>query len=43
MVIDGSKHSRSATSHIALNSVDNALRDEKTCRVRQHIGRVCDH
>lgn len=38
--IDGASSTQSPHSHIALNSVENPLRDERVARMREHVGKV---
>ena len=38
--IDGSYYHADSAAHVALNAVDNPLRDDRVRKIREHIGKV---
>lgn len=38
--IDGDKECRDSSNHFAINEIENPLRDDRTVKMRDHIGKV---
>ena len=40
--IDGAHYTSDISTHIAINSIDNPFRDERTIKIREYIGKVSE-